>query len=622
MGAPRHIYPVVLIALWFSIFFATITRPALFDDADSFHAEAVREMAQSGDWVTLRIDNGIRYLEKAPLMYWMAALSASAFGFHDWAIRLPIALFSLFLILLVYRFGTRFFGQRAGFYSGIVIATCLGHYAFTRIFLPDVLLTFFLTFCLYAYVRIAIEEVEPKKTGPVPVDPWCCVLYVCAACSLLSKGLIGIVFPGAIILFHILLTGNWKIANRLLNGYGIIIFLIVAGPWHVAAALENRDFPYFYFFREHFLRYLGRRYPRDYGTVQPLFFWGLLLVWLFPWSAFLWRMVRDFPGSLLLRRLSEIRDAVNIGRKGANKEVSREFNGASRGRGELLLLLFVWIGTVMIFFSLGTTQEYYSFPVLGPFSLLLGKTMADLDSGEVSRKGALTGLGVTATLTLFSGATMIALTRLESGQSRALCHTLTTNPGCYDLSFGHLHDLTAATFSHLAPLVHRAAALLIAGPTAAFLLAMRKRWKLSYAVLAITMIGLCHAYNAGMIAFEPVLSSKTLAQVIGANYRPGDEIVINGCYETGSSLNYYTGREVYVLNGGFGVLWYGLGDKRAPKLWLTQGELLDKWKSGRRIFLFSERKAMMEFFAHHPDFHYRILSEEGGKEILVNWSKG
>ena len=227
-----------------------------------------------------------------------------------------------------------------------------------------------------------------------------------------------------------------------------------------------------------------------------------------------------------------------------------------------------------------------------------------------------------AALTLLPGVAMLALTRPQSGQSPALCSTLTVNPRCYNLSFGHLHDLTAATFSDLASLVYRAAALLIAGPLAAFLFALKKRWKVSYAILAIMMIGICHTYNAGMIAFEPVLSSRTLAKVISAHYRPGDEIVINGCYEKGSSLNYYTHRQVCVLNGNFGVLWYGLQDKTAPKLWLTEGELLDQWKSKKRIFLFSGREALQKLLAHHPDFNYRILSEKGGKDILVNWKKG
>ncbi|MGA2028179.1 MAG: glycosyltransferase family 39 protein, partial [Syntrophobacteraceae bacterium] len=379
--SPRTLlYSTVLIALWSAIFIATITRPVLFDDNDSFHAEVVREMVQSGDWVTMRIDNGIRYLEKTPFMYWLAALSVSAFGLQDWAVRLPLALFSLLLILLVFRFGAQFWGERAGFYSGIVLATCLGLYAFTRIFLPDVILSFFIALCLYMYLRITTEEGEAKKAGPI--DLRCAALYISAALAVLTKGLIGLVFPGAIIFVHILVTGNWKVVKRLQIGYGIIIFLIVAAPWHVAAALANSDFLWFYIIREHLLRYFGMRYPKDYDTVPRLLFLGLHLVWLFPWSAFIWGLVRYFPGSIRPQEKTE----------------------------RTCLFLFIWIGVILTFFLFSTTQEYYTLPTLAAFALLLGKSMADLDTRETVPKWSLIGLGVLAVLTLSTGAGMIALT--------------------------------------------------------------------------------------------------------------------------------------------------------------------------------------------------------------------
>ena len=590
MTSGKFLYPFALVALWSFIFVSTITRPVLLDDADSFHAEAVREMVQSGDWVTLRIDNGIRYLEKAPLMYWLAALSVSAFGLHDWAIRLPNAIFSLLLILLIFRFGTRFWGQKGGFFSGLVIATCLGHYAFTRIFLPDLILSFFTAFSLYAYARITIEEVEPVKIGPI--DLWCAAIYVSAALALLTKGLIGVLFTGAIIFFHILVTGNWKAARRLRIGYGILIFLIVAAPWHIAAAIANQDFLWFYFVREHVLRFLGKRYPKDSGSVPCLLFWGLHLVWLFPWSAFIWGLVRNFPGSVRPREKTE----------------------------QACLLLFIWAGVILIFFTFGATQEYYSFPALAAFALLLGKAMADLEAGQTSQKWGIAGLGVIAVIAVSTGAVMIALTWVGNHISeRSLSATLTTNPERYYLAFGHIRDLTPATFRLLSPLVYKAAALLIVGPSAAFLLALRKRWLVSFLTLAAMMIGVSHLYNAGMVAFEPVLGSKSLAKVVQYYYRPGDEIVINDFYEKGSTLNYYTGLQVHVLNGGVGVLWYGLQDKTAPKLWLTEDALLKEWRSGKKIFMFSEKKPLDSFLSRHPDFDFRVLAEDGGKKILINW---
>jgi 4-amino-4-deoxy-L-arabinose transferase-like glycosyltransferase len=590
MGSRRLLYPFILIALWSSIFLTTISSPVFFDDADSFHAEAVREMVQSGDWVTLKIDGGIRYLEKAPLMYWLAALSVSAFGLHEWAVRLPVALFALLLILLVFRFGTRFWDEKGGFYSGLVIATCLGLFAFTRIFLPDVILSFFIAFSLYMYLRISTEEETTLKAGPV--DLRCAALFISAALAVLTKGLVGLVFTAAIIFTDILVTGNWKVLKRLQIGYGIILFLIVAAPWHIAAALANPDFLWFYFIREHILRYLGMRYPRDSESVPRILFWGLHLVWLFPWSAFLWGLVRTFPRTI----------------------------HPSEKKERACLLLFVWIGVILAFYTFGATQEYYTFPTLAAFALLLGKAMAELDAHKTARWG-IAGLGVMTLLSTFAGAVMIALAWRDNypEQAYALSTTLTTNPEHYKLAFGHIHDLTRATFRLLSPLVCRAATLLIVGPLAALLFAFWKRWMVSFLFLAAMMIGVCHYYNRGMVSFEPVLSSKSLAGVVQYHYRPGDKIVINDFYEKGSTLNYYTGLQVHVMNGEFGVLWYGLKDRAASKLSLSEDELLKEWTSGKRIFFFSEKDPLKSFLSRHPDFKYRQLAQDGGKVILINW---
>ena len=188
---------------------------------------------------------------------------------------------------------------------------------------------------------------------------------------------------------------------------------------------------------------------------------------------------------------------------------------------------------------------------------------------------------------------MIALAWLgdHSEAANTLAGTLIANPDDYKLpAFGHIRDLTPATFSYLAPLVYQTAGLLILGTSAAFFFALRKRWMVCFLFLAAMMVGVCHLYNAGMVAFEPVVSSRGLAKIVQSNFRPRDKIVINDFYEKGSTLNYYTGLQVHVLDGSYGVLWYGLQDKTAPKLRLTEDELLNEWASGKRIFLFSDRK--------------------------------
>lgn len=586
-------FPLVLLGIWAAIYLGTISGPALLDDADSFHAEAVREMVQSGDWVTLRLNNGIRYLEKSPLMYWMAASFVSLFGLHDWAMRLPLAIFTLFMTFLLWRFGTRFWGEKGGFYSGLVFVTSLGPYAFTRIFLPDVMLSFFLAFSLYMYIRIVTnDEKEAKRVGPM--DLRCLGFYISVALCSLTKGLTGFVLGGTIIFFHVLLTGNWKVLRRLQIPYGIVVFLVVAAPWHIAAALANSDFLWFYFIREHFLRYLGLRFPKDYDTVPRWLFWTLHLVWLFPWSAFFWGLARNFPKAP----------------RPADKTQ------------QVLLFLYLWIFVVLLFLAFGTTQEYYTFPTLAAFALLLGKTIADLDSPEgASRKWAVISLGAATAIAVTTGAGMIALTWIgnHSAAGVSLSSTLTSNPENYNLAFGHIHDLTPATFANLAPLVYRTAAFLIIGPLTAFAFALWRRWTVSFLFLALMMVGLAHSYTSGMAAFEPVLSSRNLAKIVEYYYQPDDKIVINDFYEKGSTLNYYTGHQVYVMNSHFGVLWYGLQDSDAPKIALNEKELLRMWNEKGRVFLFSEKRPLREFLARNPGLNYRVLAEDGGKSILINW---
>src|SRR5260370_21607952 len=110
------IYLVTLFLLWLAAYGSALFRPALLDDADSVHAEAAREMVLSNDWVTLHA-NGIRYLEKAPLLYWLIAASFRLFGVHDWSARLPLALGMLALIVAVYFVGRRAFDATTVWYA-------------------------------------------------------------------------------------------------------------------------------------------------------------------------------------------------------------------------------------------------------------------------------------------------------------------------------------------------------------------------------------------------------------------------------------------------------------------------------------------------------------------------
>src|SRR5579864_6695870 len=152
---------MILIGLWLAIYFAGIFTPPLLDDVDTIHAEAAREMLLRHDWVTM-YTNGLRYLEKAPLMYWGLAASYELFGISDWSTRLPLVLGLLALVLATYWLGGYAFGERGGFLSGVVLVTSIGPYIYTRFLIPDALVALWLTISYYLFLR-SLEEETPSR---------------------------------------------------------------------------------------------------------------------------------------------------------------------------------------------------------------------------------------------------------------------------------------------------------------------------------------------------------------------------------------------------------------------------------------------------------------------------
>ncbi|HEY6401091.1 MAG TPA: glycosyltransferase family 39 protein, partial [Blastocatellia bacterium] len=197
--SPR-IHLTLLLLLTALIYVGSAWSPALQDDADAAHAEAAREIVERGDWVTLHI-NGIRYLEKAPLMYWAVAAAYKVFGFTEFATRFPLAIGAMLLVGAVYYFGRWMGGGKAGFYSGLAMCTGLGVYLFTRIMIPEVIIAFFLTVAFYFFLKVYLGELDAR---------WVYVFYACMGAAVLTKGLIGLVFPCGALFVFVLMTRGWR----------------------------------------------------------------------------------------------------------------------------------------------------------------------------------------------------------------------------------------------------------------------------------------------------------------------------------------------------------------------------------------------------------------------------
>ncbi len=584
---------LIITLLWLVTYLAGMFTPALLDDADTVHAEAAREMVLNHDWVTLRINDGVRYLEKAPLMYWGVAASYQVFGIHDWSTRLPLMLGILGLLFAIYRLGSYSYGERGGLLAALVLGTSLGPYLFTRFLIPDTLVGLWLTLSFLFFLQ-SLGEDRPSW--------WTCGgLAGCCALNVLTKGLIGVVFPIAIIGIFLILTGNLKHLLRLKPIFSTAIFILVAAPWHILAAVRNpaqgqvRGFLWFYFVNEHFLRYLNKRMPRDYDTVPFLVFWGLMLVWLVPWVAFLPQALLEIP-----LRWRQWRSKLD-----------------RRQRANLLFLL--WAGVILLFFSFSTRQEYYTIPAIPGLALLVGGWLAreaeSASDSKLRRAGRISSVALLVVgVAIFAVGIVILLQSTTPPPGSDLAELLKKNPQDYAMSFGHFLDLTPqAMGAFQEPLAGFAIAFLLG---TGFNWMFRRRGYTAGGNLALVsmMVVVLFCVHSAFVTFSPILSSQRLALALQERWHPGDIVVADGLYENASSLNFYTGIPLRSLHRPTGNMWYGAQFPDAPRIWETESSFDGLWSGPQRVFFWTDQEDPK---ALHGATRY-VVAKSGGKSIFTN----
>src|ERR1700680_1464505 len=588
----RFISILVIFLVWISIYFAGMFTPALLDDVDTIHAEAAREMVLRHDWVTLYTD-GIRYLEKAPLMYWGVAASYTIFGVSDWSTRLPLMLGALALMLATYMLGKSAYGERGGLYSAVVLGTAVGPYIYTRFQIPDLMVGLWLALGFYFFQR-SLQEVNPSRLT-------CWGFATTCALSVLTKSLIGLVFPFATIGLFLLLTHNLRHLRKLRLVSSSIVFLLIAAPWHILAALRNpaqgavRGFLWFYFVNEQFLRYLNKRVPPGYDTVPLLIFWGLLILWLMPWCIFLPQAVREIPRKW------------------------RGLSAASNTEQRANLLFVLWVLVIVVFFSFSTRQEYYTIPAVPGLALLIGGWLAKESVSASDSPGRRAGRTSSLVfLVMVAIASVIGLVFLFSSRAPApgtdLADLLKKHPQEYDLSLGHFLDLTPEAMGAFRVPLLGAVVSMFLGAGSNYFLRKRGRPGQGNTALALMMVGLLACVHSAFVTFSPILSSHQLAVAIEQHYRPGDILVVDGEYHEASSLNFYSGIPLRVLHEPSGNLWYGSKFPDAPHVFETANSLATLWSGSATVFLWSAEDDPKELYGM-PRY---LLAHSGGKFILTN----
>jgi 4-amino-4-deoxy-L-arabinose transferase-like glycosyltransferase len=644
--------PLLLLASWL-LFYASFTlfTPALLDDADSVHVEVAREMLLRHDPVTLYA-NGIRYLEKAPLLYWAMAgsmqlaktLGATSPRTLAAAARLPLALSVLALAWLAEIFARRLFRRAtAGLYATLILLSSFGIFIFTRITIPDAMVCLWLAIAMYMFWLTERFDLAGRSRTHIPKAHRTCCLIFASACALnvLTKGLIGVVFPVGIATVYLLLTrGPRRTLRRIRELHPILslaLFLAIAAPWHILAGLANpghghptpfqfvaghwivplptdgnvRGWFWFYFMNEHLLRYLNLRVPHDYDTVPLILFLGLCFVWLMPWSAFL-------PQAL--------RWAVPLGSPRWRGQFRRH-DLPLRERGRLLLA--VWAAFVLLFFSFSTRQEYYVLPALPALAMLIAGWLANAQAQRqtelVHRKhfrtadepvaafqpstGSLEPLPMAGTirpveptqplrtqrlvdaartplivlavvgLAFAAAASFVLLHARTPPPGTDLADLLTQHPGEYAMSFGHFLDLDVRALGMFRIPLALAAIALPCGPLAALFARRRGKPRAAALLLAAGAFLFLVAADLGLRTFAPVLSSAQLAQTIAPQIGPNDLVLIHGEYEAGSTLGFYLNRPLAYRDDETHRAGFGIGPHLAAvhPIAIFQGRSSNLW---------------------------------------------
>jgi len=328
----------MVLAVWFGY---ELNSRSLWDPDEGRYSEIPREMVASGDYVTPRL-NGVKYFEKPVLFYWMQAGAIKLFGASEWSLRLWSAFLAVLGCLAVYYAGCRLFSRSTGLFAAAILATSVWYDLLGSAITLDMAVTAFLTLGLLAFL------LGTRAPPGLERRLWLYAFYVLTAAATLTKGLIGIVIPGMVIVAWLTVTRQWSLLRSLYLPSGTILFFAIAAPWHVLVSLANPEFPWFYFVHEHFARFLTTVHHRS----EPIwFFVPVLLAGMFPWSMFCIEAVR--------RGLKE-------------SDSNRQIHSAT-------WFLVLWAGLVFAFFSLsGSKLATYILPALPPLAILCGRYFADI----------------------------------------------------------------------------------------------------------------------------------------------------------------------------------------------------------------------------------------------------
>ena len=520
------------------IYYTGLGTIPLLEPDEGRYAEIPREMLARGDFITPHL-NGVVYLEKPPLFYWGNAASFALFGQSEFSARFFTATASIAGVLLTYWMGAVLAGPRAGLFSAMVLCTSLYHYIVGRINTLDMTLAVAMTVAIFPAFLYLSGKRESR---------WYLLLsYVGAALAFLAKGLIGVVFPAAILVIWMALSRRRREIGKAVSLPGLALFLAVALPWVVLVQRANPDFLWFFFVREHFLRFTTKMHHH----YEPFwFFFPIVVAGLLPWLAFARRAVL------------------------AAWEARGTYLPAEDRR-----FLFCWVLFILLFFSFSDSKlATYATPMFPPLAVLFGRALdlwADREDGSVRCRTPLALAAILAAgIVLFPPFTRHAI---EPSRWVPLCAL----PAALILAWGAV------------PLFVRR-------------LSAERVVYLSFLLLALFLTSLNRPAAEYLGNYKSV---KKLASVLSASLREGDVVVQYDTYRQG--LPFYTKRRSVLVNEVGELEFGASLAKDRKAFFLDDAGFLALWNSPARVFCVGHRDALPLFRRKFPDLRLLYRSDEG-----------
>ncbi|HEX5236435.1 MAG TPA: glycosyltransferase family 39 protein [Silvibacterium sp.] len=563
--AKRFVFP--LLGLWVLLYASfSLLKPPLLDGADSVQAEAAREMAVNGHWLTPHV-NGVISLSVSPLLTWVTALSFKLFGVADWTARLPFAICALALFVVTLSLGARLFlTPVAGFYAAIILLTSAGIFLFAHLLYPEIFTTLWTTLAIYFFWR-SLHHGHASLGTAIGFSAVC-------ALGVLSQGLVGIIVPAIVVLLFLAITRNLPHLLRWHPLIGVPVFLVIAAPWHIAVRYANAIPP-------HFAVGPGPQ------SAPLLLVWAFLLLWMLPWCFFSVAALVRLPA----------RESPH----------SKHMDRSHQAR----LLLVLWIGVEALSVAFMPRQEFSILPALPAVALLAAGWMA-ADESALSRVGlAFAWVFLAAGAVGGAVAVFLALRAPSPSPGVDIASLLRLHPGQHHIFLGHLGDVTFASMGAFRIPLLIAAAALFAGVITNLIFRLREHARMANCFLAGMMVFLLIAAQVALNTFSPVISSEVLAEAIKPELGTSNIVVVDGQYRHASALGFYLERHIEVMSAN------SEEDQLLPVGVAANFEdlpaLETQWNGPGRVFLWTTPQSAPKL----PGTTY-LIARDGGREILSN----